>query len=431
MLKNMTKHIMQLKDIAIQNWEAANHHSEWTYMKRYNYWQKRVNEKYMLIATERFLEILRPLKTEDFYTEAVQQQLESFFINAILQCPFLFEEEKKYLCNSHQLAASKQFIDQFLKEDGHLSIEDMGQAMRNFWIANLLQVAFNKPLENTEALYGYSMLYPYTDNLMDDATLSKQEKGEFCHRLTEKLLGNIGIQAHTVEEARIFELVDKIYGQYPIEVYSSVQSGLLSIHDAQAESLKQQQVSLMPYEVDLLGKSFYKGGTSLIADGFLVKPEMNHAEQVFCFSFGAILQLCDDLQDIERDYASHHYTIFSQLKGHYALDALLDKLNGYLESTMVELDALSTQTDYDLTLVIARNTRLLLLYAICDNECCFTKPYVRNIYDMLPIRPSALKKVLKKMRKETRAMPLFKRLATGPKISELSVEVLQKMAQGS
>lgn len=431
MLKEMTKNILLLKDIAIQKWENAQHHSEWTYMKRYTYWEKRMNEKYLLIATERLLEILKPLQPEDFYTETVQNQLESFFINAILQCPFLLEEEKKYLCNSKQLQASKQFIDQFLKEDGHLSIENMGQAMRNFWIANLLQVAFNKPLENTEALYGYSMLYPYTDNLMDDPAQDKQQKKSFCHRLTEKLMGLTDVKATSQAETRIYELVDKIYDQYPIKTYPSVQIGLLSIHDAQAESLKQQQANLMPYEIDLLGKSFYKGGTSLIADGFLVKPDMNLKEQVFCFSFGAILQLCDDLQDIESDYTSHHYTIFSQLKGHYALDTLLDKLNGYLELTMAELDEICAQDEYDLSMVIARNTRLLLLYAVSDNECAFTRPYVKKVHEMLPIRPAALKKVLKRMRRETRTMPLFKKMPVNTRMTDLSVEVIKKMSQGS
>lgn len=426
MLKTMTREILHLRELAVSKWEAATHSQEWTYMQRYNYWEKRVNEKYLIIATERLLEILKPLKPEDFQTESVQKQLEAFFINAILQCPFLLEEEKKYLCNSAQLSASKQFIDQFLKEDSQLKVEDLGQAMRNFWIANLLQAAFGMPIENTEALYGYSMLYPYTDNLMDDLTQDKSQKNAFCMRLTEKLLGHTIEEPLAPNELRIHALVDKIYAQYPVDQFVTPQLGLLAIHDAQAESLKQQQQVLMPYEIDLLGKSFYKGGTSLIADGFLVKPDMSPNEQAFCFAFGAILQLCDDLQDIEGDLRAHHYTLFSQLKSHYALDPLLDKLNGYLEATMAELDEIYEQKEYDLPLVIARNTRLLLLYAILDNERCFTKPYVQKIYEYLPIRPVALKKVLKKVRREARLLPLFQRMPSKTSLTDYSVADMKK-----
>lgn len=424
MLKQLTRDILHLKERAVHNWENAQRDNKWGHMNRYTYWQKRVNEKYLQIATERLIEILKPLKPDDFYTDEVQHQLESFFMNAILQCPFLLDAEKNYLCNSTQLTASRQFIEQFLKEDSNLTVENLGQAVRNFWIANLLQVCFSKPVENAEALYGYSMLYPYTDNLMDSLTSDKSEKLGFCKRLTAKLLGESPKSASD-NEARIFELVDKIYCQYPIETYPTVQMGLLAIHDAQAESLKQQQDYLMPYEIDLLGKSFHKGGTSLIADGFLVKPDMSEAEQDFCFGFGAILQLCDDLQDIESDILSNHYTLFSQLKGRYALDPLVEKLNGYLDKLMSELNEIRQPSEYDISLVIARNTRLLLLYAILDNERAFTKPFIQNANEFLPIRPSSLRKIARKLKSETKQMTLFQKLPKKTALSDLSIEQLK------
>ena len=400
------KELVHLKEQSINDWESAGYLDRWEPLQRFTYWQKRQNEHYLKLASSDLIDLLKPLTREDFASEQVQNDLQSFLQNAIQQCPFLLDDEKKYLCSSSQLEASKSFIDQFMSEDSGLTIENLGQAMRNFWIANLLQACFMRPIQNTEALYGYSLLYPYSDNLMDCPTSDKEEKKAFCKRLSNHLLGNPQ-KGRTKEEDRIFALVDKIYKDYPIDQFPSVQKGLLSIHNAQAESLKQQQPHLLPYEVDLLGKSFQKGGTSLLADGFLVKPEMSEDEQLFCFGFGAILQLCDDLQDLESDFQAQHFTLFSQLKGRYALDSLLKKMNGYLEFLMKQLAQINEQTSYNLPLVIGRNTKLLLAYAILDHQQCFTKQFAKEINQYLPIRPKAMKKIARQLKSETKQMSLF------------------------
>lgn len=424
MSKKYKQQWVHLKEQAVNDWESAVYLDCWEPLQRFTYLQKRQNEQYLKLASSNLIELLKPLTREDFTSERVQHELESFFQHAIHQCPFLLEDEKKYLCSSSQLEASKSFIDQFMDEDSGLTIENLGQAMRNFWIANLLQACFMKPVKNTEALYGYSLLYPYSDNLMDCLTSDKAEKTAFCKRLTAHLLGEPQ-QGRTPEEERIFELVDKIYNDFPIDQFPSVQMGLLGIHEAQAESLKQQQSHLLPYEVDLLGKSFQKGGTSLLADGFLVKPEMSDKEQLFCFGFGAILQLCDDLQDAETDYLAQHYTLFSQLKGRYALDSLLKKMNGYLEFLMNQLVQINEQTTYDLPLVIGRNTKLLLAYAILDHQECFTRQFTKEIKQFLPIRPKAMKKIARQLKSQMKQMSLFTTMDSAKNLMNQPIEVIK------
>lgn len=424
MSSNTCSPINQLKEQAVSRWESVSDTDTWPALPSYNYWQKRANEKYLQAAADALLAIIKPLTPADFQSEAVQKQLVDFFGAAIEKCPFLSKEEKAYLCNCTQLSASKAFLDQFLTEDANLTLENLGQAMRNFWIANLLQACFGKPIENTQALYGYSMLYPYTDNLMDSLTSSKEEKSAFCKRLTRHLQGS-SQSAQSDEEARIFQLVDKIYASYPIKDFPSVSMGLLAIHDAQSQSLK-QQAKLLPYEVDLLGKSFLKGGTSLLADGLLVKPDMSQEEQQFCFDFGAILQLCDDLQDMESDYQSQHQTLFSQLKSCYALDPLLKRLNGFLEINLNQLANLSTASAFDLPLVIGKNTRMLLLFAALDHERAFTKPFVIEAYSRLPIRPKALKKLAKQFRREMKGMALISSSSASAPYMDRSVADLKK-----
>ncbi len=421
---NLTRDFIFLKEQAICDWESSKQNSQWTHLQTFDYWHKRQNEKYLNDVVDQLLNLLRPLTPDDFSSTAIQIQLESFFIEAIIDCPFLMAPEKEYLSSSTQLEASKAFLNQFLAEDGKLSIENLGQAMRNFWIANLLQACFGKTIQNTEPLYGYSLLYPYSDNLMDSLTSDKSEKVAFCKRLTAKLHGNLQ-KGRTSDEIRIFELVDKIYAEYPIEDFPTVQMGLLAIHEAQLSSLDQQQSNLMPYEIDLLGKCFQKGGTSLLADGLLVDPNMTLEFQQFCYGFGAILQLCDDLQDTKTDFEAHHFTLFSQLKGHYSLDPLLIKMNGFLDHLMDRLRKLNPQSEFDLPLVISKNTRLLLFFAILDNERAFTRPFVKDVFKYLPIRPKSLKYLAKKLKNNSKQMKLFASFMGNDSMLEQSIDELK------
>jgi hypothetical protein len=45
----------------------------------------------------------------------------------------------------------------------------------------------------------------------------------------------------------------------------------------------------------ILPISFFKGGTSVLADAFLVKGNLNIKEMHFAFAYGSFLQLLDDL----------------------------------------------------------------------------------------------------------------------------------------
>ena len=84
---------------------------------------------------------------------------------------------------------TKVFIKQCKAFDKKISYEDIGQAMRNVWIISLLQKMKDVDISFSMAIFGYSMLYPYTDNYLDDVEISMEEKNEFNHRLHKRLLG--------------------------------------------------------------------------------------------------------------------------------------------------------------------------------------------------------------------------------------------------
>ena len=62
--------------------------------------------------------------------------------------------------------STKSFIREAKKFNKSLSYMDIGQAMRNVWIVNILQAAFGEKVGLSKAIFGYSMLYPYTDNYL-------------------------------------------------------------------------------------------------------------------------------------------------------------------------------------------------------------------------------------------------------------------------
>src|SRR5438477_2021166 len=71
---------------------------------------------------------------------------------------------------------AKGLAKQARRFDPALSATDIFQASRNVWTAAGLQVLLGQRLELTPAIFAYSLLYPYTDNLLDDPLTSADAK---------------------------------------------------------------------------------------------------------------------------------------------------------------------------------------------------------------------------------------------------------------
>lgn len=217
--------------------------------------------------------------------------------------PFLaFFIEKGYL------EAADAFILRASREETTLGQEEIFQALRNVWIMNSLQLGWSLPLAVTPPVYAYSLLYPYTDNFLDDPAVDPAAKHRFNQVLTLALKG-APVHPTNAQEGKIRSLLAMIEGHYPRADAPQVWQSLLLIQKGQVESLRQGESPLSAE--DLLTLSFLKGGASVLADGFLVKGTLTAEEQSFAFSYGAFLQLLDDLQDMVEDRASGHQTLFT------------------------------------------------------------------------------------------------------------------------
>ena len=168
---------------------------------------------------------------------------------------------------------SEEFVRMARAFDPKLSGEDIYQAGRNAWTANGLQWLLGLPVQNTSSIFAYSLLYPYTDNYLDDPAITVATKLTFNERFRRRLAGELLAAANPHEQV-IFDLVAMIEGQYSRSDHPAVFESLLDIHHAQGRSLKLLRRAAAPGEVDVLGLSFAKGGTSVLADGYLVSNSL-------------------------------------------------------------------------------------------------------------------------------------------------------------
>jgi len=247
---------------------------------------------------------------------------------------------------------------------------DLFQAVRNVWIMNCLQMMFHLPLTMTDSVFAYSMLYPYTDNFLDDPTISREAKALFNKHLTDGIQG-MGPTDLSPYEEKVHKLLHTILEQYPRDAYLEVWQSIQAIQEAQKESLLQNTSKKLSEEM-LLSLSFSKGGTSVLADGFLVKGTLSSMEMRFIYGYGAFLQLMDDLQDQEEDSIARHQTLYSTHQEEVPLDELLMTLLSFIDITLKPSpheDAQMTQTKS----IIQEATRVMIGSIVGKNPSLVSK----------------------------------------------------------
>ncbi len=278
------------------------------------------------------------------------------------------------------------------REDPAISDEDVYQAARNAWTGVAIQSLLGGALKLTPALYAYSMLYPYTDNYLDDPDVTVADKREFSQRLAARLQGS-PVQPPNPREARIYALLDRIDSQYPPESYPEVRASLSAIQNAQTNSTDLRFHRFRPGRPDTLAIGFEKGGASVLADGYLAAGRLDQQEAHFAFGWGVVLQLGDDLQDIAADFAAGIRTVFTEAvhRGE-PLDGLTNRLLHFNAEVLDELASLGDLSLEPLKGLIAVSARLLIVLAAGASPEHFTPEYIRRLERYSPVRFSFLKR---------------------------------------
>ena len=345
-------------------------------LRKVSFINKLWNERKINKLTEKLINDLEPYKAEFqkeqsadvFFSSPMKEEIKSIVTD------FMFEADKrkllfdrpflKFFIENGYLDVAEEFIRAAKKETPLLKDEEIFQAMRNVWIMNSLQIFWGLPLKMTPSVYAYSMLYPYTDNFLDNPELSREEKINFNERLYKVLDGEKLTSANFVEE-KVFSLIGQIESQYGRDTHYQVFDSLKLIQEAQTKSMKQDRDEILTKD-KILPISFFKGGASVLADAFLVKGNLNIDEMYFAFTYGTFLQLIDDLQDAEEDKKDRHQTLFSTRNENEIVDNEIKRLISYIFklNTVNEPD---TETMYFMKQVISSCTLIMIMEAAARN----------------------------------------------------------------
>jgi hypothetical protein len=266
--------------------------------------------------------------------------------------------------------------------DPTLSMADTIQACRNAWTCGGIQA-----MELTPATIAYSLLYPYSDNYLDQQGLSTADKLQFSQRFRLRLAGQ-AILAENAREAAIWALVQLIEKQYPRAGYPQVFQSLLDIHQAQEDSIRQLRPraglnpagmipSIQPAEV--LRITCAKGGTSVLADAYLAQPWLTNEEVGFAFEWGVLLQLGDDLQDVREDLERGSVTLFTLAAARGdGLDELVLQLLHFSDAVACRMDRLPHGTD-SLKHLLRMSWRSLILMAVANAHTFFSPEFLAEL----------------------------------------------------
>ncbi len=302
--------------------------------------------------------------------------------------------------------------------DPGISGADIFQATRNAWTMAALQLMLGLPVTLTPAVFAYSMLYPYTDNYLDDPAISSEQKRAFNERFARRLEGEDATPANA-NETRIYRLVGIIEGQYDRQACPQVFESLLAIHEAQTQSVRLMRPEASPYDLDVLGIALDKGGTSVLADGYLVAGTLTAEHTRFLYGYGAFLQLVDDLQDVEQDRAAGLQTIFSQTARRWPLDAITSRTFRFGEQVLEGLDCFSAPGADALKELLVRSVAQLLVDAVGSHQRLYPRDYVRALEPHLPFRFRALERRRRRLaRRRTPLMRLVEAFAVAEELEQ-------------
>lgn len=351
--------------------------------RQFSYIEKRIWE----IKFNNFLRLMKKeLKVKNPNKTKILDQSKTFF-EENLAYP---QEQLSMIFSTEMLNATKDFIRKAWEFDSELSYNEIFQALRNLWVMLGLQSFFGKDIKTTPSLLAYSLLYPYTDNLIDTPTIDKTEKLDFCDRFAHRLKGK-QVKAKSQLESRIFDLVTMIESEFNRENYSDLYESLLAIHHAQTQSLKLVNKKSKLSEDERFQICIGKGATSVIADGFLVMGHLDEKQYHFLYQYGAYLQILDDLQDAREDYEEGIITYFSHNLSQTKLDHLLCKTY-YMGKSFYQNIENWYPENLSFKSLIERSFGFLLWASVYQNQSDFSNNFVQNIEKHTPFRFSFLHK---------------------------------------
>lgn len=296
------------------------------------------------------------------------------------------------------ITTTSDFIKRLKKFDKSLSFYDTFQALRNVWTMNILQSISNAEVKLTPAIFAYSTLYPYTDNILDSNEITNQEKHFVSQRLKHRLTGTPLLPLNIYEE-KVYKLVTIIEDFFPRKNYYGLYKSLIYIHHFQTKSMKQQTMNVLCEDNETLSLSFKKGGMSVLADAYLIKGDLDMEEIIFSFGLGILLQLLDDLQDITIDMKNGHETIFTAAAKSQDLEQVTLKALNFTGEVLSLVAYSNSELKDEIKKALFENCILMMLFSISRNKALYSDNFMKAMEQYYPFPAAYMKKFNKKLQK--------------------------------
>jgi hypothetical protein len=297
------------------------------------------------------------------------------------------EDQLSMIFSDQMLSSTFGFISAAVKFDPDLSMQSIFQACRNVWIMNGVQLLLGEKVRLSPSVFAYSMLYPYTDNFIDDPCVTNYQKAEFSLRFAKRLNGD-KIAPENPVEVKIFNLVGMIEKEWDRDLYPGVYRSLLAIHSAQTKSMelisRTGDERLSSRQALIICAD--KGGTSVVADGYLVKGDLDSSLEGFLFIYGAYLQLLDDLQDLDEDAGNGLMTCFyiASLEG--GIDSSINKLYRLGEDVVLMMKRAGIDNEQFAGL-IKKSFHLFIIGSVITGQRFFCRKYISAFHKHYPLDP--------------------------------------------
>ncbi len=355
---------------------------------------------------DRFLQTvegeLRDLPSTRSQRRTARSRLTSAFTNFAKACLDLDDSHLELLLNDGFSAVTTQLAQEARHIDPDVSAADIFQGSRNAWTACGLQTLMGQQIRLTPAIFAYSMLYPYTDNYLDDPATSLGAKLAFSNRFRQRLDGYT-VAPFNDREATIWRLLEIVEEQYPRAAWPEVYASLLAIHRAQENSVSMLRFGPSLADVNVLKLSFEKGGASVLADAYLAAGSLSPDEARVAFGWGVLLQLVDDLQDLQQDLREGNLTVFTQsaacphlgLPFGVPLDDLTTRTLNFGYRVMGQVDRMSSDHSArkdtapkhkPLREMIRMSCSLLLIWSAGESAKLYTRDYLADLETHSPFR---------------------------------------------
>ncbi len=354
--------------------------------RRFTPWQQRENERQLEIQFKRY-----PISfgTNGDVQDPGNSPVSFDVIKSVVGSSLLAHEglSDKYFDESEKV--TMRFMKEAKIFDASLSQGDIHQALRNLWVFNSIQMIVGLEIALTPSSFAYSLLYPYTDNGLDSNARTSDEKQAYICWLNQWLQGNKygPIDDWTGKTEGLLMMIEK---EYPPQEFIDVHLSLSAIHRAQSKSLLLHNIQPGCDEESLAAITIEKGGTSVLADGYLAAGRLNNAEADSFFEYGVLLQLVDDIRDIDEDRVNSHSTPFSRIVEQDNLDSAARRLLSFVKHCAIQLSHLNQSHAHQVKEMIEQSISFLILETAARHHEFYSARFLKSIERWMPLRPAFL-----------------------------------------